>query len=665
MYDLDPRCKAILTMILLSNSTVSIQSLCLEFNVSKRSIYYDLDKINKWLAEHNFSCLDIVRNKGISINYHSKEDILNSLENYDYNNFYYSLEDRQHIICCEVLNPTLTLTIEYFMELLKVSRNTIINDLKQVNDFLSTYNLRLVNENKTGYNIRGNINKKCSLFFSIFPKVSNLYLKIMIKNNDKLDDTMLKLQTIESELNTKYVNGVLFSMAMFFSNNNNNLDDLIFSIKDQIEIKKTLEYSLINKYFSEFNENYKLYMSIHLLGSRLQNTNLLLDEDDEEVYSYAELLVNEFEKVACIDISDKQSIINSLKAHLKTSMYRYLYGIQLYNLVLDDIKKEYTTLFEITKKACISLQNVIGVPISDSEVGYITLHFGGCLTQNNQGIKILIVCPNGISTGKMLLEEVKLLVPLAEYIHSYSLSDNLNFNDYDLIITTVSLQNIKNTIVVNPILSKKDRAMILHATAAYNDNATVPLKSVYQILSKYLSKEDIRRFKDDLDADILNQNTSSLTNFKLNSTSLLTNLDYNAISIIDQELSFDEALNNAFNYLLSISAITENYKDTIINLFKQYGPYMFINDHVVLAHAKVSDGSLLLKTSMTILKKPAIYNEKKQALIIIVLAPIDNYSHLGILKDIYQILINDNSKKLAQVNSVDEAFNILKTLIPE
>ena len=72
-------------------------------------------------------------------------------------------------------------------------------------------------------------------------------------------------------------------------------------------------------------------------------------------------------------------------------------------------------MFEITKIVSRYLEQMIGMPIPDSEVAYLALHFGAHLKVSKyRGIRlrVLIVCVNGISTGNMIKREVTVLVTI-------------------------------------------------------------------------------------------------------------------------------------------------------------------------------------------------------------------------------------------------------------
>ena len=62
---------------------------------------------------------------------------------------------------------------------------------------------------------------------------------------------------------------------------------------------------------------------------------------------------------------------------------------------------------------------MLGLPVTDSEVAYLTLHFGAFLKsaeKKNLQLRILIVCVNGVSTGNMLKHEIEKLLPEAKIV---------------------------------------------------------------------------------------------------------------------------------------------------------------------------------------------------------------------------------------------------------
>ena len=50
-YTLDKRCTEILNIVMYTTGYLKVQDLADDLEVSKRSVYYDISKINEWLVE--------------------------------------------------------------------------------------------------------------------------------------------------------------------------------------------------------------------------------------------------------------------------------------------------------------------------------------------------------------------------------------------------------------------------------------------------------------------------------------------------------------------------------------------------------------------------------------------------------------------------------------
>ncbi len=67
MLSLDKRCQEILKRLIYAGGYLKIQDVADEMSISKRSVYYDINKINDWLQEHSLKPLVQERGKGIYV----------------------------------------------------------------------------------------------------------------------------------------------------------------------------------------------------------------------------------------------------------------------------------------------------------------------------------------------------------------------------------------------------------------------------------------------------------------------------------------------------------------------------------------------------------------------------------------------------------------------
>lgn len=69
-------------MLLKATYYSSLNQISQKLAVSKRSIYYDICKLNEWLEYYNVSGLKVVRGKGIFIDENNKKKITRKVSKY-------------------------------------------------------------------------------------------------------------------------------------------------------------------------------------------------------------------------------------------------------------------------------------------------------------------------------------------------------------------------------------------------------------------------------------------------------------------------------------------------------------------------------------------------------------------------------------------------------
>lgn len=667
---LDSKCERILDCLLLSNDSLSVKELAKRTGYNKRSIYYNITKINEWLESNGIKTLTL-KGKGLKLTLIQKNQIQMLLKEVSKTiDYQFSPEERVDIIITTLILNQEKIYVENLMKKCNVSRNSILTDLKNVETTLENAMLHLKYCAKDGYYITGDIIRKRSMFFLSFGRVCSFYQNglITLKNQPEIDEIICKLNKISSNLNIQYVNDTVYSIAVLFSTIIDQNERTVFPIRDRIEISNTEEYEEVCKYFSNYEEGDRLYLTLHLLGSRLKVTSIqLLEEQDEESFILATALVDEFSRISGIRFDDRKQLIKSLTVHLKSSLYRYKYGVQLANPMLTHINYEYKDLFEITKQTCKCIERRLRVPIPDSEVAYLTLHFGAAIDYNRQlkKLKILIICPNGISTACMLKKEVSILLPNAIIDSSGFLKENTDFMKYDLVISTVSdlcSHQFNDVLIVNPILTDDDRVMIMHKCMDYNEDDTAILDVVFDVAKGYMNNSVFHEFKDELLYRIRMKRT-----MKLDPTSKYEKggwLDYlykNHIHIYEGEQTWEGAIQELGNQMIKESYIKQEYIDSILHELLKIGPYMFITDDFVLAHAKPSDGAIELGVNLGIYRTPVQFEKGKQARFILLISAVDQVSHLRVLSDVVTSVENKEfMNELYNSDSADHALNLIK-----
>ncbi len=673
---INARCKKILYLLLTRDNYMSLQQIAKETGVSKRSIYYDLCKINELLTSYHIPELEVVRGKGILISSQNKKQIEAIVENEQGEESYiFSPTERVKIIICYIIHNPEATYIEQLSDYCEVSRNTIFNDLRVVVNQLQDYNLTLYYESKKGYHIVGDVIRIRALFFLYFNTLLPLFdsgVLTFIKRED-LNIYWSKLKSIEKELNTTYVDGILFSLSALLSViYNNSTDEPYFPNLKKEELVKTTEFQLVQKYFPDLKETEQTYICLHLLGSRIAapTNDIFEDNSNESVYEITKALVSEFEKIACVIFEEREELERALFVHINTSLYRYQYGIQIGEDMTDDVIREYPNLFDITKLASKYLEQLVGLPIPDNEVAYLALHFGAHLKISrslNEQLRILIVCVNGISTGNMLKREVQKLLPHAKIVDVVAAIDVINIQEIcDLVISTVKIKSVVPTITVHPILTDFDRKTILNHHLVAKRKQLMESDALFDIIKKYVNEDDYANLQLDLSKYFQGNLNGFGLPFSEEPLGLIEILAEDRIQITSKTFSWTEAIRFSGKLLLEMNSIERRYLDNIIAQIRYYGPYMFIAPGLMLAHAKPEDGVKSLDVTLTVFQKPVQFSEFHEARLIITLAAEDQEKHLKILKDIMTIFsIQSRVDEIASLSTKESILQYMKHIITE
>ncbi|MBC5688898.1 PRD domain-containing protein [Mediterraneibacter sp. NSJ-55] len=664
---MNARCREILQMLLESDTYLTQQQIAEKMQVSKRSIYYDLCRINEWLEFYHIPELEMVRGKGILIEKALRSKIEACAEGIEKDeNYILSPMERVHLIICIIIYSKEPVYIDQLMDYCMVSRNTIFNDMRVVVNQLQDYDLKLEYESKRGYRISGDSIKIRAIFLVNFQELQSLFENRSLDfiERERIHDNIEKLRKIEEELNTKYVEGSLDSLAVLLPLMDGRDTNLYFPNLKRAELESTKEFQLVEKYFPKLSEKEKIYLCLHLLGARVTvaSNDIFEEESNQTVYEITKALIAEFEKIACVTFENKEELGRALFVHINSSLYRYQYGIQIMDTMSKDIIREYPDLFDITKVVSKYIERQIGMPIQDGEIAYLALHFGAHLPisrDSHSSFRILIVCANGISTGNMLRRELQKMLPEAQIVDVIAAQNIQNAqNICDLIVSTVRIKNVVPVVHVHPILTNADREEILRHVK--EKPLLRDVENLFSIVKPYIGEKDYETVKKKIDDYFFRGKREGAGDTKRKAKGFLDYLVPGHIQIYNGEYRWTDALRESGKCLLENKSIEKRYIDDIISQLRYYGPYMFITSRVVLAHSKPEEGVNRLDVSLHIFKKNIAFSDFHRANIIIMLAAEDQESHLKILRDILAVFsIQTKIDDILQLETPEEVLAYL------
>lgn len=126
--------------------------------------------------------------------------------------------------------------------------------------------------------------------------------------------------------------------------------------------------------------------------------------------------------------------------------------------------------------------------------------------------------------------------------------------------------------------------------------------------------------------------------------------------------NWEDAIRKSSRWLLAKGAIEQSYVEGMVTAIKENGPYIVIAPHVALAHTRPEYGANTLGISFSLLEAPIPFGSDTNdpVKLIITFSSVDNESHLDLLSELVDVLMDDERmERLFSAKSKDAFYNIL------
>lgn len=365
-------------------------------------------------------------------------------------------------------------------------------------------------------------------------------------------------------------------------------------------------------------------MAQSIAGTRLYKGSLMSNRLNQDLaYELLESLCH----ILQVSIDLSEPTINGLLLHLQATISRAKNQQIIENPLLEDVRVTSGLLYELVSQEIKKFSIKHDLEFSEHEIAYVVMHVSLLLQSQHQlqtPIKIAIVCQFGVATSKLLLAKIHALLPNHNLSGPFSISEfqTLKNNDlFDYVITTSPL-SVANELVVSPILTSQDIALI--ETTIWN---TTYWKQCDSLINTYRLHQ---------------QQQLSLSSL----------IKKRHITYTNNDLTYKEAIAYAAKGLLKDNIIEQSYIDKMIWAVETLGPYMVILPQVAFVHAAYDDGVNKNGISLLRLSQAIDFGERNavQVKAIFVIASKVK-EDMGLLKLVKILEANNNLQTL--LNSED------------
>lgn len=639
----------LLEFLLKQHEYLSANQLAEKYGVSTKTVYQDIDKLNDFFDEGELkSRIDKVPRKGIKLSANEERKKLHSLllENKHESGVQdYSPEYRESELIKRLFINQEELDIYDFAEEMYVTESTVHRDIDKLEKNLGQFNLkiRIKHDQLFVDGDEWNIRKALQSYViqaQSLGREENLERFFSEKDIEICKEAISRLsQKYHHQFSEEYSCLLLVECLVFKkrTEHNNCLTERTSNLINDLNhlevyfFSGELLESIINKSFSEISPYEIEAMAYSLLayGFSIQSADYIQSIDHQ-----VNELIQKVSNLLSLDLSKDNHLKLMLSNHISKMIFRLRNQIYITNPALEEIKKQYSSLFNVIWIAIRGLSKYYEINISNEELAFIVIHFQLAIEKIVKPLNIVVICQNGIATSELIMSKLHKIFDSDAKITNINARelDFYDLSNIDLIISTIALPEVTVPVIeVSPILTKDEIESIRsfyseHMTDNYTlmrtslDGRKFNLESLQTLIKKpYLIRETMKSKKECLEKMIKECDSSNRKNkeFKesileretLGSTSVYTGvaLPHCDPRFVEQSeliiMTLDKPINWGKNNvkLIILIAVAENdipiFKDSLIALYSVIENQELMNELVQLENGDEIKNRLLKEVS--------------------------------------------------------------------
>ena len=546
----------LILQILLKNigEALSIKEIAKATKIKERTLYREIKNLEDSLQRLG---IELVKEKSRYILKGNVSSLDSSLFETNFEDYAYSTETRLTLILCFLILNEDT-SIKDISEKLMLSYNTIASTITTIEKILFDYKLTLIRKKGQGIEIEGKeVDRRVLLISLLCNEISDEEFFTRLNNRDILSSNPF----------IKFLNFDLIKKVFY---ENKHLD--VFNLYTDSSIKKILislnVVFLRISYTTEIKENFTAqeYNSIiSLLNASKEIVDFDITEDIiqflikilktcrlieqlsyfNDKYSYTlvykiNLLIKYVSEKMNVDFTQDTNLSSGLIAHVESAIKRYQMNLTEENdELLEFVLKNYNELYLIIKSELLVVFDEIN--FNSTELSYIVIHFASSFEQiyRKNFIRALVICASGIGSSKILGSQIRKNIPEIknlEYTIPSKVTKSL-VNNYDVVISTIELEQDIDYLLIPTILKEKDISLIqerILASRSFKRNDFVKSEDSFNIDKLGSACQIILKNTEYIVADNTKNNEEILDNIFGNSTLVINNKQEVVNSLLDR-----------------------------------------------------------------------------------------------------------------------------------
>lgn len=506
---MNSRQEKLLSLLKKSNKKLTVNEISKTFAVSRRTVFNDLNYLDYLLETSGYSLVRL--DDGVLL----KKDDSNKRQEIDIVDFYSS--NRRYDLFKNILFSH-ELNVDDLSEKLFVSESTILNDINYINEnYIKDLPASLLISNNELY-----IDGDEPIIQNLYVRFNELIFKklrlMLIESKDLYRNYYFFLSDAYGDQLVKKVKSVLYLyltnnsqvLAEYYFDNiinylivlvyrktylndvdNNENNNSLIKFQDADDILKMVECNF-GIVFSETEVDY-FYDILRANNIKVKNKY-----DKNAVEDLVEVFLKSSSELLKLDLSKDSILVEQLNRHFPSMIDRAKNNIKIDNPFIDEIKNEYTTLFNTIWMVVIMNRGIFDFDLNDDEIGLLTIYLQSSLDRNKIVQKVILHIESRYYDTSFIVNRIEQVLPAVE-IEVLEGKVDLSKINSDMIITTSDNTTFGNIpfVKITPVVTEVD---LKNISDKYNFTIFKNTKykqlndkhKIFDIINNYFRPEFIR-----------------------------------------------------------------------------------------------------------------------------------------------------------------------------
>lgn len=416
------------------NAEIGCRELAERFGVSERTIRSRIQQANRALE----GCASIASKRGHGYTLHIESEQkfaawTDGQRELRSNSLPATPRERMAFLLNDLLERSEWITLDDLADTLFVSRKVISRELREVEQRLATFELKL--EKRPHYGIRvvgSELNRRLCMASVAIEQFERADSRCTEGEDASLDEVACRagseyrtlLSSVSACVSAGVVDGDLQIGAVALQNLIIHIAIAVLRIKNGCyipldadslgEIKSSPEYESAQclaqrigaRFGLELPEEEVAYIAIHLAGKQTIGDDAPDGVVDGEVWDLVTDMLEEVRRSYHFDFSDDLELRMNLARHLVPLLVRLRFHMSAHNPILRDIRQRFPLAYSMALDSVSVIRERTGKNLSEDETGYIAMAYAVALERRKSSqrrkVNVLLVCASGAGTSRLL-----------------------------------------------------------------------------------------------------------------------------------------------------------------------------------------------------------------------------------------------------------------------